>query len=101
MERSWTAGVAPVQYPILRSVTKPPTVESAVHTTPPIMSAASIPALPVSPAATRITEARIRVISVMPETGFVPTVAIACAETVVNRNEITSTIRSAMAARPK
>ena len=67
-----------------------------MQTTPPMRSAASIPALPDNPASTRNTEVRIRVIRVMPDTGLVPTVAIARAATVVNRNEMTMTTASAM-----
>ena len=73
----------------------PPAIDSAVHTTPPITNAATIPVAPFSPTATMITDARIRVISVIPETGFVPTIAIAFAATVVNRNAIPATSRSA------
>lgn len=52
-------------------------------------SAAVIPAVPLSPAATMMTEARIRVMSVMPLTGLVPTMAMALAATVVKRNAMT------------
>ena len=76
----------------------PPAIESAVHTTPPITSAATIPAVPFSPTATRMTDARMRVISVMPDTGFVPTIAIAFAATVVNRKAITATTTKATTA---
>ena len=72
---------------------KLPATESAVHTTPPITRAATIPELPLRPAAIRTTEATIRVISVMPLTGLEPTIAMAFAATVVNRNAITATIR--------
>ena len=43
----------------------------------------------------RQTDARINVISVMPETGFVPTIAMAFAATVVNRKAIPATNRIA------
>ena len=76
----------------------PPAIESAVQTTPPITNAATIPLVPLSPTATRITDARISVISVIPETGFVPTIAIAFAATVVNRNEIPATTKKATVA---
>ena len=87
-------GVVPSQYPIFRSVTNEPATDSAVHTTPPITSAAAIPALPFSPTATRINDAMINVISVMPLTGFEPTMAIALAATVVNRKEMMPTINT-------
>ena len=61
---------------------KAPAIESAVHTTPPIIIAAVIPPVPVRPALTSTSELRISVISVMPDTGFVPTIAIAFAATV-------------------
>ncbi len=88
---SCTLGVEPIQYPILRSVIKLPATESAVQTTPPIMSAAAMPALPLRPTATRINDAIIRVISVMPLTGLEPTMAMALAATVVNRKLTTVT----------
>ena len=75
---------------------KAPAIESAVHTTPPIIIAAVIPPVPVRPALTSTSELRISVISVMPDTGFVPTIAIAFAATVVNRNDMTNTIRIAI-----
>ena len=62
-----------------------PAIERAVQTTPPINRAANIPALPFSPTATITTEARMRVISVIPETGLLPTIAMAFAATVVKR----------------
>ena len=69
-----------------------PATESAVHTTPPMIRAAVIPAVPLRPTATMISEARMRVIRVIPLTGFDPTIAIAFAATVVNRNAITPTM---------
>ena len=74
---------------------KPPAMDSAVHTTPPITSAATIPSGPFSPTATMTTDARINVISVIPDTGFVPTIAMALAATVVNRKAIPATSRIA------
>ena len=73
----------------------PPAIESAVQTTPPITRAATIPVAPLRPTATIITDARISVISVIPDTGFVPTMAMAFAATVVKRNDITATSRIA------
>ena len=70
---------------------KPPAIDSAVHTTPPITSAATMPEGPFSPTATITTEARISVINVIPDTGLVPTMAIALAATVVNRKEMPAT----------
>ena len=66
-----------------------PATDSAVHTTPPMMSAAIIPPTPFSPTATITTEARMSVISVMPLTGFEPTMAMALAATVVKRKAMT------------
>lgn len=57
-----------------------------------------MPPVPVSPALTSTRELRISVIKVIPETGLVPTMAIALAATVVNRNAMTKTIRIAMLA---
>ena len=68
-----------------------PAIESAVQTTPPIIKAASMPPVPFKPTATITTEARIRVIRVIPDTGFEPTMAMALAATVVKRNAITVT----------
>ena len=66
-------------------------MESAVQTTPPITRAATIPEVPVSPTATIISDAKISVIRVIPETGLVPTMAMAFAATVVKRNAIMAT----------
>ena len=57
-----------------------------------------MPAGPFNPTATKMMEARINVMSVMPDTGFVPTIAIAFAATVVNRKAITPTSNKPMAA---
>ncbi len=73
---------------------KPPAIDNAVHTTPPIRRAASIPCSPFKPIATSITDEIIRVIRVIPETGLVPTIAIALAATVVKRNDPIVTIAS-------
>lgn len=72
-----------------------PAMERAVQTTPPIIIAAVMPSLPLSPTLTRTSELRIRVIRVIPDTGFEPTMAIALAATVVNRNEMIKTMSSA------
>ena len=82
----------------MRSVINDPAIDNAVQTTPPIKRAANIPALPFNPTATITTEARISVISVMPETGFDPTIAMALAATVVNKKAITVTRRIATTA---
>ena len=71
---------------------KPPDIDSAVQTTPPMSRAANMPYWPVRPAATSTRLLRIRVIMVMPETGLVPTMAMARAATVVNRKLITKTV---------
>ncbi len=71
---------------------KPPDIDNAVQTAPPIINAATIPASPFKPTETKMIEEMISVINVIPETGFVPTIAIAFAATVVNKNEMISTI---------
>ena len=71
----------------LKSVMKEPETDRAVQTTPPITRALIMPELPVSPICTSTNEERMRVISVIPDTGFVPTIAMAFAATVVKRNE--------------
>ena len=68
-----------------------PATANAVQTTPPMIRAAVIPIAPLNPAATITKDAKINVMSVMPLTGFEPTIAIAFAATVVNKNEITAT----------
>ena len=70
-----------------------PATLRAVQTTPPMISAAAMPALPLRPTPMRMTEAMIRVIRVMPLTGFDPTMAMAFAATVVNRKAMTATMR--------
>ena len=70
---------------------KLPAIDNAVHTTPPIIRAATIPTSPRKPTATITTDAKIRVISVMPDTGFEPTMAIALAATVVKRKAMIAT----------
>ena len=70
---------------------KLPAMLSAVQTTPPIMSAANMPAYPFRPTKTITTLAKIKVISVIPDTGLLPTIAIALAATVVKRNAMTVT----------
>ena len=64
---------------------KPPAMESAEQTMPPTTNAVMIPVAPLKPTEARMKELRISVIIVMPETGLVPTVAIAVAATVVNK----------------
>ena len=54
-----------------------------------------MPLAPLSPIATNTAEATISVISVIPLTGFDPTMAIALAATVVKRNAISVTTRNA------
>ena len=66
-----------------------------MQTTPPITKAATMPPGPFKPTATMTTEARMRVISVMPDTGFVPTMAMALAATVVNRKAMPATSKIA------
>ena len=63
-----------------------------------MINAATIPSLPDRPEATKMTDAKINVISVIPETGLVPTIAIALAATVVNRKAITDTTTKAIRA---
>ena len=55
-----------------------------------------MPVVPLRPTLTSTSDERISVISVMPETGFVPTMAMALAATVVKRNAMTKTIRMAV-----
>ena len=78
---------------------KAPATASAVHTTPPMIRAATMPLVPFRPMPTMTTEARMSVISVMPDTGFEPTMAMALAATVVKRKAMTVT--STMATRAK
>ena len=70
---------------------KPPAMDKAVQTTPPIIRADTMPAVPLNPVATKMMEANISVISVMPDTGLVPTMAMAFAATVVNRKAMMPT----------
>ena len=55
-----------------------------------------MPVVPLNPTLTSTSDERISVISVMPETGFVPTMAMALAATVVKRNAMMKTIRMAV-----
>ena len=64
---------------------------NAVQTTPPMMSAASIPKGPFRPTPASTMLAMMSVISVIPDTGLVPTMAIALAATVVKRKAMTVT----------
>ncbi len=73
-------------------------MESAVQTTPPITMEATMPLVPLSPMATKMAEAMISVISVMPDTGLEPTMAMAFAATVVNRKAIRVTTTHATSA---
>ena len=56
-----------------------------------MINAATIPLVPCRPTPTITTEARISVISVIPLTGFEPTIAMAFAATVVKRKAMTAT----------
>ena len=71
---------------------------SAVQTTPPITIDATMPLVPSRPMATKMADAIISVISVMPLTGFEPTMAMALAATVVKRKAMTKTTSHATAA---
>ena len=73
-------------------------MDKAVQTIPPIINALTIPCQPFRPTATSTTDERIRVISVIPETGLEPTIAMALAATVVNRNEIIRMVTNATTA---
>ena len=66
-----------------------------MQTTPPRTIAATMPDVPLRPMATNTPEAMMRVISVMPLTGLLPTIAMAFAATVVNRKAITVTTTQA------
>ena len=79
----------------MRSVIKPPAIDKAVHTTPPITRAAIMPDSPSKPTETRTSDERIRVIKVIPDTGLEPTIAMALAATVVKRNAMTNTMAKA------
>ena len=72
---------------------KLPAMLNAVQTTPPIISEATMPPAPFSPTATMMTLAKMSVISVMPDTGLLPTMAMALAATVVKRKAMTATSR--------
>ena len=61
-----------------------------------MINVAVIPAIPFTPHCTRIKLVTINVISVIPDTGFEPTVAIALAATVVNKNDMISTTARAI-----
>src|SRR5664280_1518628 len=61
---SCLAGVVPIQYPIFKSVIKPPAIDNAVHTTPPIINAATIPALPFNPTETSIKDDNLSLIHI-------------------------------------
>ena len=74
---------------------KPPAIDSAVQTTPPITIAPTMPLVPFMPTATKTTLATISVMSVIPDTGFEPTIAMALAATVVKRKEMMVTTRKA------
>ena len=80
---------------------KHPAIDNAVQTTPPIINAASIPFEPFNPMAAMTTLARINVINVIPLTGLEPTMAMALAATVVNRNAMTVTNKMATMANNK
>ncbi len=59
---------------------------------------ATMPEVPLRPMATKMADATMRVMSVMPDTGFDPTIAIALAATVVNRKAmIVTTIHATKA----
>ncbi len=73
----------------------PPAIDNAVHTTPPITIDATMPRTPLRPTATKMPLDTMRVIRVMPLTGLLPTIAMALAATVVNRNAITTTTTKA------
>ena len=74
---------------------KPPAIESAVQTTPPMTIAATMPLVPDNPMLTSTSDESMSVMSVMPDTGLEPTIAMAFAATVVKRNDMTKTIASA------
>ncbi len=56
---------------------KLPEMARAVQTTAPMRRATPMPSVPESPAPMRMTLERMIVIRVIPETGFVPTMAMA------------------------
>ena len=73
-------------------------MERAVHTTPPITIEATMPLVPLRPIPTNMADAMIRVIRVIPDTGLLPTIAMALAATVVKRKAISVTTSHATAA---
>ena len=88
---SCLAGVAPIQWPTFRSDANAPDAASAVQTTPPTIIVTNIPLPPVSPIFDITRPVMIKVSMVMPDTGLVPTMAIARADTGANRKAITIT----------
>ncbi len=74
-------------------------MESAVQTTPPMRSTASMPDCPARPRADMMTAAMISVVSVMPEMGVTEIMATAHADTAEKRNTMRSVSASARNAR--
>ncbi len=72
-----------------------PVIDSAVQTTPPIRSIASIPSWPARPRRDSTTAEMISVVSVIPDTGVIEIIATAHADTAANRNAMTSVRPSA------
>ena len=85
LSASCLEGVAPIQWPILRSEARAPDAARAVQTTPPTIMVTNMPSPPVSPILSSTTPVMIRVSMVMPDTGLVPTMAMARAATGANR----------------
>ncbi len=70
-------------------------MERAVQTTPPITIDATMPDVPFSPMATKMEDAIMSVMRVIPDTGLLPTMAIALAATVVKRKAMIVTTAQA------
>ena len=88
---SCRAGVAPIQWPTFRSEASAPEAASAVHTTPPTIMVMNMPLPPSRPILSSTNPVTISVSIVIPETGLVPTMAIARAATGANRKAIIMT----------
>jgi len=69
----------------LKSEIRAPATDRAVQTAVPMISVTKMPVRPDSPMAVITSDDRITVTRVMPDTGLVPTMAMASAATGVNR----------------
>src|SRR5208337_3693854 len=90
-------GVAPSQYPVLRSVIVCPETDNAVHTIPAMAITKNMPEVPDKPNRSNTADEIIIVSMVMPETGLRAVVAMALAATDVKKKEKTSVSASPIA----